>query len=80
MRHAVWLNLVTMVPFDRLHIVLAWKGTVHHIRRGTSWRSWKRSSLESLRSWEPQVVRRALGPQLAGLHSWRLLNLLEGQL
>jgi hypothetical protein len=80
MRHAHWVDLVTMIPLGRSHTVLAWKGTVHHIGRGTSGRSWKRSSLESLLSWEPPtVVRRALGPQLAGLHSWLLLSLLDGQ-
>jgi hypothetical protein len=78
MRHAHWVDLVTMIPLGRSHTVLAWKGAVHHIGRSTSGRSWKRSSLESLLSWEPPTVRRALGPRLVGLHSWLLLNL-DGQ-
>jgi hypothetical protein len=43
MRQAIWFDLVTMVPFGRLHIVLVWEGTVHHSRRGTSGGSWKRA-------------------------------------
>jgi hypothetical protein len=46
MRNAVWLNWVTMVPFVRLHIVLAWKGPVHHSGLGTLGRTWQCSSLE----------------------------------
>jgi hypothetical protein len=46
MRNAVWLNWVTMVPFVRLHIVLAWKGTVHHSGGGTLGRTLQCSNLE----------------------------------
>jgi hypothetical protein len=59
MKHVIWLDLVTMVPFGRLHIVLVWEGTVHHSRRGTSGGIWKRASLECTRGTLFRLIRSA---------------------